>query len=260
MYSVPGYGGLVDKNSPWYTQAMAKSSPNQGGDYVGQSAGSPITSQQQVGSTTAPVGGSIAQGAPTTVAQSFQQALVNRLNPQAISTSSPEVSGAIQANKLSEQRNLERNRGLLAERSAASGQGGSGNFESQLLGLSQDRAAREGQFAGNAVMQGQLNQDLNTRAAMQQAQGLLGGNASLEMQQKLADLDAQIRREGIAQQGALGQGDLSLRGRLGEGQLNLGLLQALLGNQQFGQSLSQQGAQFGAGLDQSGLLGLLGLL
>jgi hypothetical protein len=40
--------------------------------------------------------------------------------------------------------------------------------------------------------------------------------------------------------------------------LNLGLLSALLGNQFNNRSLDQQGAQFGAGLDTSTILGLLG--
>jgi hypothetical protein len=40
--------------------------------------------------------------------------------------------------------------------------------------------------------------------------------------------------------------------------LNLGLLSALLSNDQFGRSLGQNASQFGAQLDQNGLLALLG--
>jgi hypothetical protein len=231
--------------------------PIGGGVAATSSAAQPITTQQQVGNTTANIGQTTAQGTPTTVAQSFQQALVNKLNQGPISASSPEVAPAIQANQLSEQRGFDRNRALLAERAAAQGQDLSGGFESQLLGLAQDRAGREGQFAGNAVMQGNQERGINDRAAMASAAGLLGGNAGLSQQQMLAELDAAIRREGLNAQTQLGQGDLALRGRLGEGQLNLGLLAQLLGNDQFGRSLSQNGAQFGASLDQNGLLSIL---
>jgi hypothetical protein len=253
------YGGVVDTNNPIYTNAPDTTPAAPTSTSNSSYPEPPITTQQQVGNTTAPVGGSIQSGAPTTVAQSFQQALVNRLNPQALSTSSPEVAPAIQANQLAEQRGLEQSRSLAAERAAAQGIDQNG-FNSALFGLQSQSAGRQGQFAGNALMQANQERGLNDRSAMAQAAGLLGGNAGLSQQQTLAELDAAIRREGLAAQTSLGQGDLALRGRLGEGQLNLGLLAQLLGNQQYGQGLAQQGAQFGAGLDQSGLLGLLGLL
>jgi hypothetical protein len=251
-------GQVVDTNHPVYTNYQPPAGQTSS-TQASSSPGGPITTQQQVGNTTAPVGGTIAQGAPTTIAQSFQQALVNRLNQQPMSASSPEVAPAIQANQLSEQRGMEQSRSLAAERAAAQGLDQNA-FNSSLNGLQQQSASRQSQFAGNAVMQGMQERGINDRAAMASAAGLLGGNANLSQQQMLAELDAAIRREGIGAQSALGQGDLALRGRLGEGQLNLGLLSTLLGNQQFGRGLDQQGAQFGAGLDQQGLLGLLGLL
>lgn len=226
---------------------------------VGTSVGGatpPITTQQQVGSTQAQVGGSIAQGTPTTIAQSFQQALVNKLNPQPLSASSPVVAPAIQANQLSEQRGMEQTRGLLAERAASQGLDQNA-FNSQLLGAQGASAGRQGQFAGDAVMRANQEQGMNDRSAMVSAAGLLGGNAGLSQQQQLAELDAAIRREGISSSTALGQGDLALRQRLGEGGLNNQLLSVLLNNDQFGRSLSQNGAQFGAGLDQQGFLALL---
>jgi hypothetical protein len=220
----------------------------------------PITTQQQVANTTAPVGQVTPQGAPTTVAQSFQQSLISRLNPSPLSASSPEVAPAIQANQLSEQRGFERDRNLLAERAAANGTSNSGGFETGLLGLAQDRAGREGQFAGNAVMQANQERGINDRSALATAGGLLSGNANLGQQQQLAELDAALRREALQAQGSLGSQDLALRSRIGEGSLNNQLLGLLLNNDQFGRSLSQNGAQFGQSLDQSGLLGLLGLL
>ncbi len=103
-------------------------------------------------------------------------------------------------------------------------------------------------------------QNENQTSALGTAGSLLSGQQGLAQQASLANIDAEIRREALQQQGALGQGDLSLRQNLGEGQLNLGLLSALLQNSQFGQSLGQNANQFGASLDQSGILGLLNLL
>jgi hypothetical protein len=219
----------------------------------------PITTAGQVTGTATTSGGQIPQGAPTTVAQSFQQSLVNRLNQAPLSASSPEVAPAIEANKLQEQRGFERNRNLLAERNAAvNGGSPSGGFETGLTGLAQDRAGREGSFAGNAVMQASQERGINDRAAMASASDLLGGNANRAQQQHMADQDAQLRREGLNAQTSLGQGDLDLRGKLGSGQLNLGLLSALLNNRQFNDQLGQNGAIAGQGFDTQTLLGLLG--
>ena len=57
------------------------------------------------------------------------------------------------------------------------------------------------------------------------------------LQERLALLDAEVRKYGINTQGDLGKLDVALRKELGIGQLNLGLLNALLGNQQFNDGL-----------------------
>src|SRR5687768_14161122 len=164
----------------------------------------PITTAQGVTGTTATVGGGAAQGAPTTVAESFQQALINRMNPGAAGAGSASISPAIQANKLAEQRGFERNRNLLAERAAATGTNNSGGFESQLLGLAQDRAQREGQFEGDAVQREQERLDRNQGSALGMAGSMLTGQQGFGLQESLANLDAQLRREGIGAQTALG--------------------------------------------------------
>ena len=77
-------------------------------------------------------------------------------------------------------------------------------------------------------------------------------------QERLAAMDAEVRKLGITTQGDLGQLDIALRTSLGTGQLNLGLLQTLLGNNQANNSLgfsyaqlqalmNGQAATFGAG-------------
>jgi hypothetical protein len=223
-------------------------------------APAPITTAQGVTGTQATVGATAAQGAPTTVAQSFQQSLINRLNPQQASADSASINPAIQANRLSEQRGFDRNRNLLAERAAATGTNNSGGFESQLLGLAQDRAGRESAFAGDAVRQEQDRLDRNQNSAMGLSGSMLTGQQGLSQQMDLANLDATLRRAGMDLQGDLGRRDLDLRGELGRAGLNNQLLGLLMNNDQFGRSLSQNATQFGASLDQNGIMSLLGLL
>lgn len=242
------YGGAVDVNNPIYANAPDGPQPIDHGP-VGQAVGAPVNTGKDVTQTSATVGQTTPQGQPTTVGQSFQQMLINRLNPTAVSASSPEVAPAIQANKLMEQRALERNRGLLASRAAQQGYSGGGAFDTQLLGLAQDRAQREGQFAGNAVQRANEIQNQNATNALGTVNALL--NAQMANDTQLHGIDTQAN---------LGLQDIGLRRELGTNANNLSLLGLLLNNDQFGRSLGQQGAQFGASLDQSGLLGLLGLL
>lgn len=79
-----------------------------------------------------------------------------------------------------------------------------------------------------------------------------------DIQRHGIDQDAALRREGLGMQAGLGGRELDLRDRLGSGQLNLGLLSALLNDQQFGQQLGANLGMFGASLNQQALLSLLG--
>lgn len=238
----------------------APAAPSQGTEAGGGVQAAPITNPNQVQNTTANVGGTTAQGAPTTVAQSFQQQLVNRLNPAAVSASDPSIAPSIQANNLAEQRGMERNRSLLAERAAANGQDMSGGFETGLLGLAQDRAQREGQFAGNAVQHASDIQNQNINSSLGYVGNLLTGNANRDQASELANMANATQLHGIDTQGNLGAQDIALRGELGRNANNLSLLGLLQGGSQFDRSLAQNGAQFGSSLDQNGLLSLLGLL
>lgn len=241
--------------------------------------------------TAAPVavGSATAQGQPTTIAQSFQQALVNKLNPAAVDASHASIAPSINANRLAEQRGVELQNNALAEGAARSGTNLSGGSDALQRGILADSATRQGQFAGNAVQHLQDSQDqqllaalglggnfMQADAARQQQESQFGRSLgeqtagrvqqggqfdrSLAESRRTADVDAELRRLGINTQGSLGQGDLALRGRLGDQQGNLGLLGLLMNDSQFGRSLSQNAGQFGASLDQSGLLGMLGLL
>jgi hypothetical protein len=192
------------------------------------------------------------------VAGAFQQALLNRLAPEQASAQSAELQPALKANRLAEQRGMERDRAMLAERAAANGTSNSGGFETGLAGLAQARSGREGQYEADAVT-GLDDKNRQSQQIMAQlAGGMLSQTDAQALQRYIADQGNQTSRMGIESQTALGRGDLGLRGELGRGQLNLGLLQALMGNEQFGQSEAGTNARFGAGLNQQALLSMLG--
>lgn len=203
-----------------------------------------------------------APGQPTTIADAFKKSLIDTLNTggQVPTLNDPTIKAQSDAFAVGQQRAKERARASMAERAAAQGGVGvnSGAFDQGLIGLEQ--AQGEAEAGNNARLLGSELQQ--RRAQLLQAASIAGNTLNAEqardLQRQLAELDAAIRREGIAQQSSLGQGDLALRGRLGEGQLNLGLLSALLGSDFNNRSLAQQGAQFGQGLDTQSILALLG--
>lgn len=205
------------------------------------------------------VGAQPQQGSPSSVAGAFQQALVNRLAPAPLTAQSPEVAPAIAANRAAEQRGVERNRAQLAETAAAQGIDPTA-LGSLTRGLMADSAMRQGQFEGGALERAAASQQQALSQALGLTGGLLGQQDQMALQRDLAALQAELQGRGLDIQQGLGQGDLSLRRDLGTGQLNLGLLNSLLSNQQFGQGLSGQLALGQAGLNQQALLGMLGVL
>jgi hypothetical protein len=221
---------------------------------TGAAAGQPTT-QQNVLQGTAIAGNQIQQGTPTTVAGAFQQALINRMTPQDITSSNPAIKGSIEANRNAETRGLSRTQEALAERAAATGQTGA-----QETGLRQaigESAGRQGAFEGNALFglhqqqAGELSQALGLGAE------LLSDQQRQDLQRYGIDLDATLRREGLGAQTQLGNRELDIRDSLGKGNLGLGYAGLLQGGDQFRQGL---GAQLGLGQANLNLQAMLGLL
>jgi hypothetical protein len=218
-------------------------------------AGAP-TSQAGVLNTPAVAGAQTQQGAPTTVAGAFQQALVNRLAPQDVSSQNPAIKGSIAANRNAEQRGLSRTQEALAERGAATGQVGA-----QETGLRQaigESAGRQGAYEGNALFGLHQQQQRDLTDALGLGGNLLNSQQGQDLQRYGMDLDATLRREGLGAQTSLGNRELDIRNSLGQGNLGLGYAGLAQGGQQFGQQL---GANLGieqARLNQSALLALLG--
>ena len=250
---LPG-GGWVPKSHPLAQQAAPQ--PAAPGAPTGPTGpqGQP-TNQQQVLNTTATAGAPTPQGAPTTVAQAFQQALVNRLAPQDITSQNPAIKGSIAANRNAESRGLRQTQEALAERAASTGQ--TGAQETGLRRAIGESAGRQGAFEGNALFGLHQQQAADLRDAMSLGGNLLSDQQRQELQRYGVDLDAQLRREGLGVQRDLGGRELDIRNTLGLGQLDLGRLGLAQNESQFGRSL---GANLGieqARLNQQALLNLL---
>jgi len=246
-------GQVVDTNHPIYQAAL-------GGSSATAPAPAPAGTAGAVAGGTTTAGATVAPGTPTTAAGAFQQALVNRLTAPPPDATSPAIAPAIAANKLAGQRGMERGRAQLAERAAVEGTSNSGGFDTALQGLNQDRATQEGQFAGQAIQGQAAQQAQELTSALALYGNMMTEQDRLAMQEKLANLSAQVQRESIANQASLGGQDIALRNKLGEGNLNLGLLSALMGNQVQNSSLGLQAGLGQANLNQNAVLQSLGYL
>lgn len=247
-------GGWVPKNHP--LAAGAGAPPTTPG-----TPGAPTTPGGQPTGLSGVLGGTATPGAtgggqPTTVAGAFQQALINRLTPQDLTTQNPAIKGSIAANRNAEARGMRSTQELLAERAASSGQ--SGGFESGLRRAAGDSAGRQAAFEGNALADLHRQQSADLTNALQLGGGLLSTQQQQDLQRYGVDLEAMLRREGLAQSGQLGNRELDIRNTLGLGQLDLGNRGLAQNESQFGRQL---GANLGLGqaqLNQQALLALLG--
>jgi len=142
-----------------------------------------------------------------------------------------------------------------------------GQFEQSLALDSRrvDEASKQwGQqfgLEGQKLAEGMRQFDTTTAAGRDQLKQQMEMFKQTQAQQgKQFDVDAELKRLGINQQSDLGRGDLDLRRFLGEGNMNLGLLSALMQNQQFGQGLGAQLGMFNSGQNNNLLQSLLGAL
>lgn len=133
-----------------------------------------------------------------------------------------------------------------AERNAARGTLGAGGFDAELAGVERDSADRATGFESQ-LLKGEL-QGQRDRVMKAMEMAVNSGNAAQAraLQERLGQLDASLRREGMADQKMLGKG-----------QLSLGLLQSLLGNQRAQDALGFNYAQLGVNANQGAMQALL---
>lgn len=136
-----------------------------------------------------------------------------------------------------------------AERNAARGTLGTGGFDAELSGIEQGAGDRAVNFESQLMTQQLNDQRQNVMRGIEMANATGNAEMSRQLQERLGQLDATLRREG-----------LNLQGQLGRGQLGLGLLQSLLGNQLGRDQLGFNYAALGANQNQSLLQTILSQL
>lgn len=124
-----------------------------------------------------------------------------------------------------------------AESSFAQGETSSGALDAQKRLINEQAAQGDASFESDLAYRELLNQRDEIKNALAGLGGMVESDQGRLLQQKLADLQAAISREGLAQSGALASQDLSLRSQLGMGGLNLDAIRTQQQNDQFNKSL-----------------------
>ena len=145
-----------------------------------------------------------------------RQKIIELLNtPQDIDQAELDRSPEAAANRLAAQRAYERNRATLAEQNAAGGLQGTGGAESGVMRLQQGRGESEvafmGNLAGEKLKANRARLEQGIQFALSQGQFV----AAEAMKEKLANIDAAVRREQIRATSATASADRALSKQLG---------------------------------------------
>lgn len=124
-----------------------------------------------------------------------------------------------------------------AERASAMGMGSSGALDIERRSAQERAGLNTAVQGGNLVSQKLQSQRDDLKNYLDLNAKTIDADQARMMQEKLANLDAQIKREGLAVQSNLGQGDLDLRRSLGNKGLENDIMRMLLQNKQFGNDL-----------------------
>lgn len=180
----------------------------------------------------------------TPVQSAYQTALLKYMDQsqQTPSLDDPILGPQAEVYRVQQQRNQERNRRSAAERAAATGLSSSGALDRKIEQGVQAQRFNTAQYNANL-----LGRELERRrnellSALQLASATGNQEATRELQARLAQVSAQMQQQGLNLQGQLGRGDLDLR-----------MLQTLLGNDQFYDQLGINTALNLEGLNQNAL-------
>ncbi len=260
------HGDLGGGNIGWYAAASpysassgASPDPSGGGSGTPAAPADPLQAQGQASQTysttpgAAPTQNTTNQGTQDVVRNSY---LERALQPATVDPNDPVIRQQADVYAAAQ----ERARRNVASQNAES-YGATGQVGTQSV---QDRIANEAAAQNSASFESQLvaNELQNKRAqisdALEKLGGMISGDQARALQDKLAQIDAQLKQASLAQSGALGGRELDIKQALGEGSLNLDLIRTLLQNQQFNNQLGFNIGNSEAQLNQTALLSLLG--
>lgn len=159
---------------------------------------------------------------PATINDAFRQMLMTRMAEDPTKVDRSEIDPQMGAFRTAQQRSMERQRAQLAESAALEGTNTSGGAMADRLGLEQQRGETESAFEATLVGNQLQAKRERINQALQMAMQYGTAQDQLAAQEKLAMVDAELRRLGITTQRDLGNREIDLRRELGTGQLGLG--------------------------------------
>jgi hypothetical protein len=206
----------------------------------GTPGASPIDTQNQNAQTYsqtpggAPINNTTNQGTQDTVRNSYLQTIQKGT---AVDTNDPNFRMQSDAYGAAQERARRNAIDDSVQGNFAQGMQGSGAATVERRMIDEASARNQGQFEAQLVGQELQSRRDEIQNALASLGGMIDNDQKLALQRELAALDAALKRESLAQTGALGSQDLSLRDKLGTGALNVDMIRALLQNQQFGDEL-----------------------
>jgi hypothetical protein len=240
-------GGWVPKDHPLAKQAGAAATP------AGQTSIDNGPVQQQIPQTlggqskaaqtysqtpgAAPTQTSTNQGTQDVVRNTYLQQATQGTT---IDPNDPNIKAQVDPYAAAQERARRQYVSEAAEKLSSQGLGTSGALQNEARYASERAGQNVGQFASTVVGNELKNRRDEIQNALTNLKGMISNDQAMALQQQLADLDAAIKRESLAQSGTLGSRELDIKDELGTGALNVDLLRALLQNQQFGTSAGIQ--------------------
>jgi hypothetical protein len=121
-----------------------------------------------------------------------------------VDENSPDIAPALSAYNTQSQRDQQIQRDALAERYYATGEGGnalqSGGFNTAVQGIGEAAAAGRQNFAGSTLYNAAQNRRQQLQSMLQTAVGAGQTDAAQQIQSQIANIDAQLREQGLTQQ------------------------------------------------------------
>ena len=140
---------------------------------------------------------------------------------------------------------------------------GAAGLESSGARLGADRSAIESQglneatFGSNLILQQTEQEKARVMQALQLAMAQGDQDVSRRLQERLAQLNAAVQREGLAQTGRLGDADIALRNSGLKANTGLGLMGLMQNDRQFNDSLGWDISKYEAAMNNQALVNLL---